>query len=261
MIMSIFAKPVLLGAALLATVSVPALAADFVAPVVEAPAFGGWYIRGHIGMSNQRLGGLDNDLFDTTDNLEFLDDGDFDSAPVFGVGIGYQFNNWLRADVTAEYRGKADFSALDRYETVDDGDPTTFDGTNDYSAKKSEWLFLANAYVDLGVWHGITPYVGAGIGASRNTIHDFRDINAATAGVAYADDDSEWNLAWALHAGLAFQATDNLTIDFGYSYLDLGDARSGDIRPSVGPNTLDNPMHFEDLTSHDLKLTVRYALN
>jgi opacity protein-like surface antigen len=57
------------------------------------------------------------------------------------------------------------------------------------------------------------------------------------------------------------KATDRMTIDLGYSYLDLGHARSGDIRPYDGPGSIDNPMHFRKITSHDVKLGIRYALN
>lgn len=263
------AKPVmtpLLGVALAAVVAGPALAADFYEPpVVEAPpvyhkpvAVGGWYIRGHLGMSNQQYKGLYNVLFDTVDNLEFLDKGGFSSAPLFGVGVGYKVNQWLRGDLTVEYRGKAAFTALDRYEVVDDGNPNTWDGTNEYSAKKSEWLVLANAYVDLGDFHGISPYLGAGAGMSRNTIHHFRDINVPNLGVAYGGTASKWNFAWALHAGLTIKATDNLDVDLGYSFVNLGDARSGDLVTYTGVNNVNNPMHFRKLTSHDFKLGVRY---
>lgn len=228
-------------------------------PPAEKPKFsGGWYLRGHLGMSNQHLGSLENVLFENAENLDFLDPGGFSSAPVVGGGIGYRFNAHLRGDITAEYRGKADFTALDRYETFDDGDPSTWDGTNEYTAQKSEWLLLANAYVDLASWHGISPYVGAGIGASRNTIHHFRDVNVPNDGVAHGATESKWNFAWALHAGLGYQITDALTLDFGYSYLDLGDAQSGDLVAYDGTNNVDNPMHFRDLTSHDIKLGFRY---
>jgi hypothetical protein len=37
----------------------------------------------------------------------------FDSAGIFGLGAGYRFNNWLRADVTGEYRGKSNFHGTD----------------------------------------------------------------------------------------------------------------------------------------------------
>jgi opacity protein-like surface antigen len=243
-------------------------AADIIEPVIYEPppevqvSLGGWYLRGDIGMANQYLhGGLENSLFSAPDNFQFLDEGDFSAAPTFRGGIGYKLNDWFRAEGVIEYRGKTDFSALDRYETVDDADPTTWDGANEYSARKSEWLIMANGYIDLGTYGGLTPYVGAGIGASRNTISNFRDINTATGGVAYGDTNHEWNLAWALHAGFGFDITDRLTLDLGYSYLHLGDASSGDIAPFSGPNTVNNPMVFDSIISHDVKFGLRYALN
>ncbi|MDK1375209.1 MULTISPECIES: porin family protein [unclassified Sinorhizobium] len=235
----------------------PALAADLYvedpAPVVGP---GGWYLRGHLGMSNQRLGSMNHELMDDVAVHDFLDDGSFDSAPLAGGGIGYQFNDWLRLDGIVEYRGKADFTALDRYDGDGDG---IWDGTNDYDGAKSEWLLMANAYVDIGDWYGVKPYVGAGIGASRNTFSGFRDINVPTVGVAYADEDSTWNFAWALHAGVAYQATERLAIDFGYSYVNLGDAKTDNIR-SYDDTVNNAPMHFDDITSHDFKLGMRYAL-
>ena len=202
---------------------------------------------------------LYNVLFDTTADL-VLHDKNFESGPLFGVGIGFQANPWLRADLTAEYRGETGFHGFDTW--TDGGGNTRF---NNYSAKKSEWLFMANAYADLGEWRGIVPYVGAGLGASRNTIHSFRDsgIDPVTGSptMAYADSDSQWNFAWALHAGVGYRVTDNLTLDFGYSYVDLGDARTGDVIAYDGTNLIDNPMHFKDLTSHDLKLSVRYTFH
>lgn len=256
----------LLGGVLLATTGgAPAMAADIYEPaVVEAPEYvpavvSGWYLRGDIGMSNQRLdSGLYNVLFASTDIVEFLDPGGFSAAPTFQVGVGYQFNDWLRADLTAQYRGAADFSALDRYETTDDGNPATFDGTNDYSARKSELALMANAYVDMGTYSGVTPYIGAGIGASRNTISNFTDVNVPVAGVGYGATHSQWQLAWALHAGLGYQINDRVTLDLSYSYMNLGDAQSGDLIAYDGTNAVYNPMIFNDIRSHDIKLGLRY---
>ena len=65
--------------------------------------------------------------------------GSFDSAGIFGVGVGYQFNNWFSADVTGEYRGKSNFTGLDvdhRHWSV-----AGFVGTDDYAATKSEFSF------------------------------------------------------------------------------------------------------------------------
>jgi hypothetical protein len=44
-----------------------------------------------------------------------------------------------------------------------------------------------------------------------------------------------------------------------YRYLSLGDGRSGDLIAFDGTNNFNNPMHFKDITSHDVKLGVRWA--
>jgi opacity protein-like surface antigen len=213
----------------------------------------GWYLRGDIGMSSQEVKKIDNALFATATQFEFLDEGGFDSAPFVGFGIGYQLNSWLRFDVTGEYRMNSTFNGLD----VIRSDGSTF--TNDYRAKKSEWLLLANAYVDLGTWWCVTPFVGAGIGVSRINISGFTDVNTPNGGVAFGPDESQWSLAWALHAGLAFQATNNLSIELAYRYTSLGDGRVGDARDFLGTNNVNNPTTFRDITSHDLKLGVRFT--
>ncbi len=45
--------------------------------------------------------------------------------------------------------------------------------TNDYTFTKKEWLFLANAYLDLGTWWCITPFIGAGVGVANLTIANY----------------------------------------------------------------------------------------
>jgi opacity protein-like surface antigen len=232
------------------------LAADIFAPPPPPvkESFGGWYLRGDIGMTNQSVNRLNNVLFPGTPNLVFHD-LNFESGMLFGVGVGYQFNGWLRADITGEYRGETGFHGFD---TWNDGVNARF---NNYTAKKSEWLMLANAYVDLGTWWRITPFIGAGVGMANVTIHSFRDAGIAggTPTMAFANSASKWNFAWAVHAGLAYQATRNLTVELAYRYVSLGDGQSGDIIAFDGTNNINNPMHFRDLTSHDVKLGVRWA--
>jgi len=247
------------GAGTMAVIPV-ALAADMPEPI-PLVVVNGWYLRGDIGYSNQLVDSLDNVLYDavgvaSVDNIS----KDFDGGPTFGVGVGYKFNNWFRADLTGEYRSKTDFSGLDIITIPADPFPVV---PNYYDAKKSEWLILANGYLDVGTWHGITPFVGAGVGAANIEISGFTDIGIGSISggpaVAYGGDHDEWNFAWAVHAGLGFEVTEAFTVELAYRYLDLGDARSGDLIASDGTNTIDNPMIFEDITSHDVKLGVRYT--
>ncbi len=68
-------------------------------------------------------------------------------------------------------------------------------------------------------------------------------------------------MAWALYAGLGFEVTSALTLDLGYRYLHIGDAESGDLVSFDGTNNIDNPMEFEDISSHDVRLGMRYKFN
>lgn len=228
-------------------------------PPPVAAEFGGWYLRGDIGMSNQKVKNLYNVLYNAPGTTVVPQGMEFDSAPIFGAGVGYQFNNWLRADVTGEYRGAASFSGIDIVRF--NGTPI---GVDQYTAKKSEWLFMANGYADLGTWWNVTPFVGAGIGAARNTISGFTDtcpVGCGGGSVAYGATNSKWNFAWAVHAGLGYRVNNNLTIELAYRYLDLGDAASGDLVTYTGVNNVYNPMEFNHITSHDVKLGVRWMLN
>jgi opacity protein-like surface antigen len=224
------------------------------APVAEAS---GWYLRGDIGMTNQQVKKLDNELFPGTANL-VIHDKNFEGGMLFGVGVGYKVNNWFRFDVTGEYRGETGFHGFDTWT-----DPGGLPRFNNYSAKKSEWLVMANAYLDLGTWWCITPFIGAGVGWSYNTIHSFRDTGVGELGgptMAFAHAASKSNFAWALHAGLSYEVTKSFSVELAYRYLNLGDAVSGDIIGFDGTNLINNPMHFKDITSHDVKFGVRWML-
>jgi opacity protein-like surface antigen len=209
-----------------------------------------WYLRGDIGMSNQSVGSLSNDNYSRFTSVDSIDKG-FDSAPFFVVGLGYIWNDWLRVDATAEYRGKANFHGLDIGHTPGQ------DWPDRYTASKSELTFLLNGYVDLGTWCNFTPFVGAGVGMSRNTISNFGDINVQT-GVgadAHSTEASKWSFAWALYAGVGYKITKNVTVEFAYRYINLGDATTGDMIGYDG--TPDTPFEFHDITSHDFKLGLR----
>src|ERR1700712_6019095 len=76
--------------------------------------------------------------------------------------------------------------------------------------------------------------------------------------LALGDNVAKWNFAWALHAGLAYKVSPNLTFELAYRYLDMGDGLTGDLRTFDGTNSVVNPTTFKGLTSHDLKLGMRW---
>ena len=243
-----------LTACALTAIAMPVQAADIPQRPIPREVLGGWYLRGDIGYSNQQVDELFNVIYEDPGVTDVNNiHKEFDGGPTFGIGIGYQVNNWFRADLTGEYRSKVDFSGLDLITAVGTTTP------NDYDAKKSEWLTLLNGYWDIGSWRGITPFIGAGVGFANVEISGFTDEGEAVASLAFGDDNDEWNFAWALHAGLAMDVTEAFTVELAYRYLDLGDAESGNLIAYDGTDLFDNPMEFNDITSHDVKLGVRYT--
>lgn len=256
----------LIAAGAVSLLSQAAFAADLAiapSPMYAPPPpadFGGWYLRGDIGMTNQSIKSLNNP---DPNAVLFSSVGiGFDSSMLFDVGVGYQFNNWFRADVTGQWRGRANFHGSQFTDA--------FAGSalvDNYSGSKSEAVFLANGYVDLGTWWYVTPFIGAGIGTSYNRISGFRDDGTgSTFGVArppsvvYAADNGKWNFAWALHTGLAYRVTPGVTVELGYSYMNLGDATTGVNSNFAGTATTQFPWTMKDITSHDLTLGVRWDL-
>ena len=235
-------------------------------PIEEASA---WYLRGDIGFSNQSVGSLWSDNYANFNSVQNVNKS-FDAAPFFGIGVGYYFNNWLRFDVTGEYRANANFHGLDigtlPPAACTSGAPPCF-ADDRYTASKSEWTFLFNGYVDLGTWSNLTPFIGAGIGASRNTISNFGDISAcinstscaANGGSdAFGETASKWSFAWALYAGVGYKVTKDVTVELAYRYLDLGDATTGNVSNFVGDCCA--TYQFNHLTSQDVKLGLRFNL-
>ena len=235
-------------------------------PMPYAPPadFGGWYLRGDIGFSNQRV----NNVLDTNSsryiNEAVSQTSSFSTGGIYDLGVGYQFNNWFRTDFTAQYRGKASFTGLDVVTGTGPNAGTV--GTDSYSATKSELLFLANAYVDLGTWWCVTPFIGAGIGTSRVSIGNFTDtgdaiIGGQTHSFVYAGEASRWNFAWAAHAGLAYHVTPGLSVELAYSFVSLGSGITG---PTSSFDQVTDTTHaafaFKNIYSNDVKLGVRWNL-
>jgi opacity protein-like surface antigen len=251
-----------------AAVSTAAIAADFppalppAQPLLQVPVDSGWYLRGDIGITNQQLSALTQRLDATELSLQQVGMG-FDSSPFFLLGVGYQLNSWLRFDVTGEYRAKANFHGSDNVTFPDSGGIGVL--VDNYSASKSEWVVLANSYIDLGTWWCVTPFVGAGVGVSRNQIDSFRDDGIGNNGnpitaVAFGDQGVKWNLAWALHAGIAYTVTPTFKIDLAYRYLNLGAAQTGPTRAYDNSFTNGGAFTFNGLASHDVMLGVRWMI-
>jgi opacity protein-like surface antigen len=244
------------GAALL--VSTAAYAADLgppppalpYPPPVAVAEQSGWYLRGDIGI------GLNSSNFifeqNPLNNSNFaIEHASMADTTFIGAGIGYEVNNWLRFDITAEYRARTQVNAFGQY---------TFGGGtfgDQYQGFLQSLVLLGNAYVDLGTWWCLTPYIGAGFGGAYNTVADFTDIGIGTSGAGIGINTSSWSPAWALYAGVAYNVTDNFKVELSYRYLNLGSIT--DTINCIGGCNPDS-YKWDNLTSQDIMLGFRWLL-
>jgi len=131
----------------------------------------------------------------------------FDRSPFFLVGVGYQWNSWLRFDVTGEYRAKANFTAR------------IMSPSSTASARPCWWIISAPASPSGGAGQRLSrprhmvehdPVRGR---RSRLLPQPDRRLSRRRSGlqssgpftaVALGDQGVKWNFAWALHAGVAY---------------------------------------------------------
>lgn len=125
----------------------------------------GLYLRGDLGWSF----------------LEWTGGSDDDALSI-GGGLGYQFNDNMRADVTLDWAGD--------YEVAPGADMSTT-------------TVLGNLYFDLDNSTAFTPYVGAGLGYGWVDDTPTGDHNG---------------LAYGLTAGVSMELTDKIDLDVGYRF-------------------------------------------
>jgi opacity protein-like surface antigen len=275
-------KTYLTAAGIIVLGATAAGAADL-APLPPPPApppmefAGNWYIRGDVGVASYSTGHWSQPVTlgagETLDASGFLSKSIQEPAFIDG-GVGYQFNEWFRADVTAEYRTAIGMRGVFYEQTHNTGAGTVFYGQNQYPGTLQSSLFMANAYADLGTWHGISPYIGAGIGLVRHSMSGFTDSGYAWNGTALVNgypngpltpvansivsDKTKTNLAWALMAGLSYSITPNLKLDIGYRYLNMGDVESGTVNCLCGQTFAG--FKAKELTSNEVKLGMRWII-
>jgi opacity protein-like surface antigen len=285
--MTLFSRAALAAIAALAFAPVSgALAADYEPPVIAAqPAevpveIGtGWYLRGDVGyaFSTKPSGSFGYRTFDPVTasyGKASFDRTGLGDNMTYGIGFGYTFNEWFRADLT-----------LDGFRTPFHGSTASafpcstaagFAGTacrSEDSARASTFSLMANGYLDLGTYAGFTPYVGAGAGVSLVKWDDLKDstycVDAlapcpgpdAFVGSATHKGKSSYRFTYALMGGLAYSISPNLKLDLSYKYthIDGGDMFDWDSASSAaGASGIQGTDH--GFSNHQVRLGLRYEL-
>lgn len=271
----------------------PALAADYDPPVYvdQAPDYqpvevgSGWYLRGDVGYAFNKP----YDFSETPAGV-VTDVSAFSGS----VGMGYHFNDYLRGELNFGLLPTSKFDS--KFVTTCEGTETTtvtdnVSGTitsqvsgpstrscdgSDYTRNKAYDL-MASAYVDLGTYVGLTPYIGGGVGLAYSTYtlaqgaRNCRDDSVTTVGGGNTTTTSfncfdssvydgtitrerQYNLAYMLGAGFAYQVSKNVAVDLGYEFVSV---------PSLKYATIDGsgtPSIHKGIDYHQVKVGLRYDL-
>lgn len=224
------------------------------APEVTVQESTGWYLRGDVGYSFNKLRGAKFFQGGSSESETDFRSTDIDDSFTFGGGVGYQINNYLRSDVTFDYLTKSDFEG-----STSGSCGVATDCISKDRASMRAYSLLANVYVDLGTYAYFTPYVGAGIGATYVKWDKLRNTSCATGNPALCDDSVEhggkgsWRATGALMAGATIDVTCNVKADVGYRfrYVDGGDM--------FGYASNGGPGRDKGFYSHEARFGARYV--
>ncbi|WP_137131639.1 outer membrane protein [Rhizobium sp. FY34] len=259
-------KKSIIGALALALAASAAHSADLYQPqepLMSAPevtvqeASGGWYLRGDVGYSFNDLKGADFYQGNNTSAKANFDRSELRDAFTLGAGVGYQVNSYLRTDLTFDYLSKSKFEGSTKGGGAAFGACVGPCTSNDRSSLHA-YSLLANAYVDLGTYGYVTPYVGAGIGGTYVKWDKLRNTSCADNGsgcdttVEHGGKGS-WRFTYALMAGATIDVTCNIKADVGYRYRHVD---GGDM---FGYAQNGGPGYDKGFGSHEARVGARYS--
>lgn len=244
----------------------PALAAEtrgaappapLLPPVLAEDFSSGWYVRGDLNVSLfRRPAARYLDAVNVVPGA-WVDLRDTRAGTGFGGSLGAGFKyKWLRLDTTLDIRSTARLSGF----APPEGNwayagPLPVPARNDRFGVTAHSM-LVNAYVDLGGWGGVTPYVGVGIGTARLAASGYVSTPVPAAALLGETTRTpnlvstvKWTLAWAAMAGVTIDLSPQTKVDLGYRYMHMGALRFADTAGGAYRTTV---------AAHEFRIGLRY---
>ena len=190
--------------------------------------------------------------------------GTFSIAPSLDIGIGYRVSSAVRMEAFIESKQTYKFAGTANFRDIDPGfrQSVTTDG--------SVTAGMLAAYLDLfwlgfGDENAFHPFVGAGIGTARISIHETRMTFPRT--ITLVPGASRNGLAWMATAGLAVPVSERAILDIAWRYTDYGEIRTGQGDGPIVSRASGNELlrvNFAEsrgrLRSNGIRLSLRYNL-
>ena len=176
-----------------------------------------------------------------------LKDDDLGTGSAFGFSVGKYLNDNFRLELEVTKRTSYE---LDTYilQSPTDVDTANIDTTS---------LFI-NSFYDFQPFTisntPITPYVGGGIGISRNKMGITTQLTNGVP-VSFIGSHTTSEFAYKLSAGALVSLTEQLSLDVNYQYVNLGEFESS---TAISGGNLQRPINGGEIKTQELMIGLQY---
>ena len=185
--------------------------------------------------------------------LRTFQNEDLGTGSAFGFSVGKYLTDSFRLELEAIKRTGYEFDA--RFVTFP---------TNTLEAKIETHALFINGFYDFQPFTmsntAITPYLGGGVGISRNKMGtDVQHTNGLANGFTI-DGNTINQFAYKLSAGTLVSLTEQLSLDVNYQYVNLGAFKGGTevLRRGAFFQTLQRGINGGDIKTQELMVGLQY---
>ena len=185
----------------------------------------GYYITAKGGASKTSNTGIVSQTDDRGDSSNYENE-DLGTGTAFGFSVGKYLTDSFRLELEATKRTGYEFDARDTSVVLPGG------AIHSEKAKIQTEAVFINGFYDFQPFTmsntAITPYLGGGVGISRNKMRTIvQYLPAPIANGVSSNGDTINQFAYKLSAGTLVSITEQLSLDVNYQYVNLGAFKGG----------------------------------
>ena len=175
--------------------------------------------------------------------------------PNISVAVGYDFSVIspvnVRAELEYNYKDSTQFNSNTNQIITTEGDDSESQTGDEllFSNKVKAESLMLNSYYDFKNTSKFTPYISAGVGVTR-VKNESTDIEFPD----YSFSKSDNHFTWSAGVGVAYNVTNDVSLDLSYRYVDAG---KYDFKFERDSESLPDTTSFKS-NSHDYSLGIRY---